>query len=73
MEHFLSPAHLLVLLLISIVVIVLGTVAIIAFRKTREKELQYHQDLHSRETEHQAKMKALDIEMEKAKGRSSTR
>jgi len=69
MESLLSPP---VLFLLSIVVIVLGTVGLSAFRKMRERELQYHQDLRIREMEHEKKKKELEIELEKAKGRSST-
>jgi len=47
----------------------LGIVAIVFWHRTRMKELQYHQDLRLREMEHQAKMKQLEIELEKAKSR----
>ena len=63
--------------LIPIVGIIFGTVMVVAivgivhWSKMRDKELQYHQDLRIREMEHQAKMKQLEIELEKAKGRSS--
>jgi hypothetical protein len=68
MEAFLQPD---VLMPVSIVVIILGSVALTGFRKMREKELQYHQDLRIREMEHQEKMKQLEIEFEKAKGRDA--
>jgi hypothetical protein len=68
MEALLQPD---VLMPVSIVVIILGTVALTGFRKMREKELQYHQDLRIREMEHQEKMKQLEIEFEKAKGRDA--
>jgi hypothetical protein len=50
---------------------VLGIVAIVFWFKTREKELQYHQDLRIREMEHLKKMKELEVELEKAKAHSS--
>jgi len=50
---------------------VLGIVAIVFWSKARAKELQFHQDLRIREMEHQAKMKQLEIELEKAKGRDA--
>ena len=64
--------------LIPIVGIIFGTVMIVAivgivhWFKARDKELQYHQDLRIREMEHQAKMKALEIELEKAKASQPT-
>lgn len=66
MEHFLAPT---VLLPVSIVAIVLGMTFASALRKTREKELQYHQDLRRREMEHERKMQELEIELEKTRGR----
>jgi hypothetical protein len=50
-------------------------VAMINFRKMREKELQAHQDLRLREMEHERKLKELEIErtkleLEKAKALS---
>jgi hypothetical protein len=68
MEAFLQPTH---LLFFSVVLIVLGTVVTSALRKTREKELQYHQDLRIREMEHAVIMKQLEIELENAKGRNT--
>jgi hypothetical protein len=68
MADFLQPT---VLLPVSVVVIILGIVALSVFRKMRQKELQYHQDLRVREMEHQVKMKQLEIELEKAKSHSS--
>ena len=46
---------------------VLGIVAIVFWFKARERELQHHQDLRIREMEHLAKMKQLEIELEKSK------
>jgi hypothetical protein len=50
-------------------------VAIINFRKMRERELQAHQDLRMREMEHDRQLKQLEIEkakveleIEKSKG-----
>jgi len=68
MADFLQPT---VLFPVTVVVITLGVVALNVFRKLREKELQYHQDLRIREMEHQEKMKQLEIEFEKAKGRDA--
>ena len=58
-------------MLIPIVAIAmpLGIVAIVFWYKSREKELQFHQDLRIREMEHQRKMKELELEMEKEKNR----
>ena len=64
MREFLQPT---VLLPLSLVVIVLGTVVY----KMREKELECHQDLRVREMEHAQKMKELEIELEKAKAQCS--
>ena len=50
---------------------VLGIVAIVFWSKARAKELQFHQDLRIREMEHQLKMKQLEIELAKAKGRDA--
>ena len=68
MEHYFQPT---VLFPIAVVVIALGSVITSALRKTREKELQCHQDLRIREMEHELKMKQLEIELEKTKGRSA--
>ncbi|MGO8819123.1 MAG: hypothetical protein ACLQVG_31165 [Terriglobia bacterium] len=46
---------------------IVAIVAIVHWFKARDKELQYHQDMRIREMEHQAKMKTLEIELEKAK------
>ncbi len=62
---------------IPIVAVIFGTamivaiVAIVHWYKARDKELQYHQDLRVREMEHQAKMKALEIELEKARQKNT--
>jgi len=49
----------------------LGIVAIVFWSRARAKELQFHQDLRIREMEHQVKMKQLEIDLEKAKGRNA--
>ncbi|MGH9326954.1 MAG: hypothetical protein ACRD2B_09780 [Terriglobia bacterium] len=51
---------------------VVAIVAIGSIRKTRERELQAHQELRTREMEHDRRMKELEIEkakieLEKAK------
>lgn len=69
MIHFLQPT---VLLPVSVVVIVLGTVGLNAVRTIREKELQCHQDLRVREMEHEQKMKELEIELERARAQSAS-
>lgn len=58
--------------IIFIPLMVVGIVAIVHWRKVREKELQYHQDLRMREMEHQRKMKEMEIELEKAKAQTSS-
>jgi hypothetical protein len=50
---------------------VVAIVGIVHWSKTRDKELQYHQDLRIREMEHQAKMKQLEIELEKARQKAA--
>jgi len=50
---------------------VLGIVGIVFWFKAREKELQYHQDMRTREMEHQRRMKELEVELEKEKGRQA--
>jgi hypothetical protein len=51
---------------------VLGIVAIVFWYRTREKELQFHQEMRIREMEHQWKMKELELELEKVKARQIT-
>ena len=64
-------------LLIPIVGTIAGTLMIVAivgivyWFKAREKELQFHHDLRIREMEHQRKLKELDVELEKARQKSS--
>jgi hypothetical protein len=52
-------------------VMTLGIVAIVFWFKSRAKELQFHQDLRIREMEHQRKMKELEVDLERAKQKSS--
>jgi hypothetical protein len=64
-------------LLIPLAGIVFGTamiaavVWIIAWSKTRERELQVHQEMQIREMEHQRRMKELELEIEKTKARNA--
>jgi len=46
---------------------VVAIVGIVIWYKSRERELQFHQDMRAREMEHQRKMKELEVELEKAK------
>jgi hypothetical protein len=58
---------------IPIIGIITGTamtvliVAIVAWYKARERELQAHQEMRIREMEHQRKMKELELDIEKVK------
>ncbi len=52
---------------ISGVLMIVAIVAIVFWHKSREKELQVHQEMRIREMEHQRKMKELELEIEKAK------
>ncbi len=49
------------------VVMIIAVVAIVYWSKTRERELQVHQDLRLREMEHQKRMKELELEIEKTR------
>jgi hypothetical protein len=53
-------------------VMIIAVVAIGTWFKFREKELRSHQELRAKEMEPLQKMKVLEIERVKAKGRSST-
>jgi hypothetical protein len=53
-------------------VMIIAVVAITTWFKFREKELRTHEELRIKEMEHLQKMKELEIELEKTKGRSST-
>jgi len=60
-------------LLIPVVAIISGVIMIIAivalgvWHKTRERELQVHQELRIKEMDHQRRMKELELEVEKLK------
>ena len=53
-------------------IMIIAVVGIGTWFKFREKELRTHEELRTKEMEHLEKMKELEIELEKAKGRSST-
>ena len=53
-------------------IMIIAVVAIGSWFRFREKELRTHQELRAKEMEHLQKMKELEIELEKTKGRSST-
>jgi hypothetical protein len=63
---------------IPIAGIVFGTVMIVAivfivtWSKTRERELQTHQEMRIREMDHQRRMKELELDIEKTKARQGT-
>jgi L-cysteine desulfidase len=48
-------------------VMIVAVVALGVWHKTRERELQYHQDMRIREMEHQRKMKELELEKVKVR------
>jgi len=52
-------------------ILVVAIVAMVLWHKSRQQELQFHQDLRLREMEHQRKMKELELELEKEKNRGS--
>jgi hypothetical protein len=64
--------------MIPILGIVFGTAMIVAivgitvWSKTRERELQVHQEMQIRELEHQRRMKELELEIEKTRARQTT-
>jgi predicted negative regulator of RcsB-dependent stress response len=51
---------------------IIAVVAIGGWFKYRERELQIHQQIRTREMEHLQKMKELEVELEKAKARQAT-
>jgi hypothetical protein len=64
-----------VLIPLGAFIMVIIIVAIVNFRKMRERELQAHQDLRLREMEHERQLRELEIEkakveleLEKSKG-----
>jgi len=50
---------------------VVAIVAIVFWHRSRERELQFHQDMRAREMEHQRKMKELELELEREKNRKA--
>ena len=64
--HF-EPTHLFFLFLMAGMLMVVFIVGIVSWRKAREKELQFHQDLRIREMDHERRMKELELELEKAR------
>jgi hypothetical protein len=64
--------------IIPVLGIVFGTgmvaviVAVVFWHRTREKELQAHQELRVREMEHQRRMKELELEIEKTRARQAS-
>ena len=64
-------------LMIPIFGIVFGTVMIVAivgiavWSKTRDRELQVHQEMQIREFEHQRRMKEIELEIEKNRARQT--
>ena len=53
-------------------VMIIAVTGIASWFKFRERELRSHEALRTREMEHLQKMKELEIELEKTKGRPST-
>jgi hypothetical protein len=53
-------------------IMIIAVVGIASWFKFREKELRSHEAMRTKEMEHLQKMKELEIELEKTKGRSST-
>ena len=51
-------------------VMIIAVVGITSWFKFREKELRSHEELRIKEMAHLQKMKELEIELEKAKGRT---
>ena len=70
MQHII-PFLIPIVLFICITGMVVAIVGIVNWHKSRDKELQYHQDLRVREMEHQLKMKQLEVELEKAKQKNA--
>jgi hypothetical protein len=53
-------------------VMIIAVVGLGGYFRLREKELRSHEDLRAREMAHLQKMKELEIELEKTKGRASS-
>ena len=62
-------------IMIPILGIVFGTVTLVAivgiavWSKTRERELQVHQEMQAREFEHQRRLKEIELEIERTRAR----
>lgn len=52
---------------------IIAVVAVSSWFKFRERELRSHEELRAREMDHLQKMKALEIELEKARNQSQSR
>lgn len=61
--HDISP----IMIPIAGIIMPIFIFGIIFWYKAREKELEAHKDLRMKEMEHEAKMKALELEIEKTK------
>jgi hypothetical protein len=53
-------------------IMIIAVVGFSTWFRFREKELRTHEAMRTREMEHLQKMKQLEIELEKAKGHSSS-
>jgi hypothetical protein len=53
--------------MIAGITMVIAIVGLVFWNKTRERELQFHQDLRLKEMEHQRRMKEIELEIEKVK------
>jgi predicted negative regulator of RcsB-dependent stress response len=53
-------------------VMIIAVVAIGGWFRYREKELRAHEEMRAKEMQHLQKMKELEIELEKTKGRGSS-
>ena len=69
MDRLLQPT---VLFALTVIAVPVGITVVYSFRKIRERQMQHHQDMCIREMEHQAKMKQLEIELEKAKQKNTS-
>jgi hypothetical protein len=61
------PSTVFMLIPITGMLMVVAIVAIVYWHKSRQRELQAHQEMRIREMEHHRKMKELELEIEKAK------
>ena len=51
---------------------IVAVVAIVFWYKARERELAVHQEMRLKEMEHQRRMKELELEIEKTRGRPAS-